>query len=152
MGDGGAIRLVRCDLDVFEDGISKILPLSEPPKDRNDLITQFQLPSDSIVKLSYNGKLIPWSLVPQCSTKLEIQIFRPHQNIKPKHTENFVSDNLIREKVSRLENRISSLEQSMDKTTIDMKTERDMQLLTKQISFLSRRLEEADQAEWIKKT
>ena len=71
--------------------------------------------------------------------------------VKPKHHEDFSSDGLIREKVYRLESRISSLETSMDETTLQQKTERDLQLLTKQISFLAKRLDEADRAEWIKK-
>lgn len=74
--------------------------------------------------------------------------------VKPKNSKGDVTgtENLIREKVNRLECRISSLETVVNPETIQMKTDRDLQLLTKQISFLSRRLDQADQAEWIKKT
>ncbi|CAG7836344.1 unnamed protein product [Allacma fusca] len=148
-------RLLRFDLMEGEDGpIVVEIPKGHCPSTRVELLETYDLPHDSIVKLCFEGKLIPWSLVGYFATvaSVDIQIFRPHQNIKPKHHEDFASDGLVREKVSRLENRITSLEETMDETTLQLKTERDLQLLTKQISFLARRLEEADQAEWIKKS
>lgn len=63
-----------------------------------------------------------------------------------------VTEDLIREKYFRLESRISSLETVVNPETMQLKTDRDLQLLTKQISFLSKRLDEADQSEWIKKS
>lgn len=58
---------------------------------------------------------------------------------------------LLRKKVKELEGRISCLEAVADPSITSAKTERDLQLLTKQITFLAKRLGEADQAEWIKK-
>jgi hypothetical protein len=59
---------------------------------------------------------------------------------------------LVRQKVKELEIRLSSLENEADPAKISAKTERDLTVLTKQITFLGRRLQEADQAEWIKKS
>jgi len=72
--------------------------------------------------------------------------------VKPKTKENFTYDNLIREKVHRLEARIESLEKAMDPAVIDAKTEKDLELVVQQISLLTKRMELADQSEWIKKT
>jgi len=159
------IKLIRHDLtrpadvgaeESFEDleECTELLRDSEIwPSDRETCINQFSLPRDSIIKVYYEGHLIPWSLIEKCPS-VEIQIFRPNQNVKPRPgSKGYVSgtEELIREKVSRLESRISSLETVVNPETIQMKTDRDLQLLTKQISFLSRRLDEADQAEWIKK-
>jgi len=159
------IKLIRHDLtrpvDVedeenFDDleECTELLRDSEIwPNDRETCISQFSLPRDSIIKVYYEGHLIPWSLIQKCPS-VEIRIFRPNQNVKPRPgSKAYVSgtEELIREKVSRLESRISSLETVVNPETIQIKTDRDLQLLTKQISFLSRRLDEADQAEWIKK-
>jgi hypothetical protein len=61
-------------------------------------------------------------------------------------------DSLIRQKVNQLEARIEFLEKAMDPATIDAKTEMDLELITQQISLLTKRMELADQAEWIKRT
>jgi len=71
--------------------------------------------------------------------------------VTAKEIENFKTGDLIQEKVKNLETRISSLESIVNQETIDVKTERDLQILTKQMTFLSKRLDEADQLEWTKK-
>ena len=78
-----SIRLVRYDLKEIEseDGISEVEELKEKPLNRDDLLAKHSLPKDSIIKLKFGDKWIPWSLVPHCS-KVEIQVFRPHQNSK----------------------------------------------------------------------
>ncbi|CAL8109359.1 unnamed protein product [Orchesella dallaii] len=156
------IKLIRYDLTKMDeeliesnlDDCTDLLRDSEIwPNDRASCITQFALPIDSIIKVYYEGHLIPWSLIAKCPS-VEIQVYRPNQNVKPRRSQGCVTatEELIREKVSRLESRIASLEAVVNPETIEMKTDRDLQLLTKQITFLSRRLDEADQAEWIKKT
>jgi len=49
------------------------------PANKEALLTQLDLPSDSITKLYYNGSLIPWSLLSTCNG-VEVKVFRPHQN------------------------------------------------------------------------
>lgn len=51
------------------------------PKDRETCINQFSLPRDSIIKVYYEGHLIPWSLIQKCAS-VEIKVYRPNQNGK----------------------------------------------------------------------
>lgn len=51
------------------------------PNDRESCINQFNLPRDSIIKVYYEGHLIPWSLLHKCPS-VEIKVFRPNQNGK----------------------------------------------------------------------
>lgn len=91
------IKLVRHDLakvhgendvdsnDVILENIdecTEILRDSEVwPMDREGCIRQFELPKDSIIKVYYEGHLVPWSLIQKCPS-LEIKVFRPNQNGK----------------------------------------------------------------------
>jgi hypothetical protein len=75
-------RLIRYDLEKCEEenGVgTTLLELTEKPRDRDELIREYNLPTDSIIKLNFEKKLIPWSLIPKCSN-VEFQVFRPHQN------------------------------------------------------------------------
>lgn len=51
----------------------------EWPNDRESCINQFSLPKDSIIKVYYEGHLIPWSLIEKCAS-IDIRIYRPNQN------------------------------------------------------------------------
>jgi hypothetical protein len=49
------------------------------PISRDEIISKFQLPEDSILKLYFEGKMIPWSMVEQCD-RVEIRVCQPHKN------------------------------------------------------------------------
>ncbi|OXA46700.1 uncharacterized protein LOC110855966 [Folsomia candida] len=122
------------------------------PLSKIAFINKFKLPKDSVIKLQYKGKLIPWCMVEKCDL-VKITVCRPHQNVKPEILEGpSNTDILMRKKMADLGIRLASLEAVADPATISAKTDRDLQLLTKQISFLGNRVAEADHAEWIKKT
>ena len=80
-----SIRLVRYDLQEDKDEpLIEEIPRENCPLNRNDLLSSFQLAEDSVVKLNFQGKLIPWSLVGYISSiaSMDFQVFRPHQNSK----------------------------------------------------------------------
>lgn len=65
--------------------LPQVYQMERKPKDRGSFLKSYNLPAESIIKLKYNGNLIPWSLVPHCNCQknmLDIQVFRPHQNSK----------------------------------------------------------------------
>lgn len=55
------------------------VPMSEVTLSRAGLIEKFDLPEDSILKLGYEGKSIPWGMVGLCNL-VEVRVVRPHQN------------------------------------------------------------------------
>lgn len=77
------VQLIRLDLTAYgprKDGESNDpLFLPEKPRDKEQLITDYLLPPDSIINLKADGKYIPWSLIKDVND-LEIQVLRPHQN------------------------------------------------------------------------
>ncbi len=94
------VQLSRYDVEMDQVGgdseidIPQVTPLTYAPKDREDLIHACGLPSDSIIKLKYDGSFIPWGLIQSSSLEqghlLDIQVFRPHQTSKPKSSTRFL--------------------------------------------------------------
>jgi hypothetical protein len=81
------ITLTRYDTvdddDEQQQNVSKqIDPESlQGPMNRDIAISKFNLPTNAVIKLVHDGKLIPWSMLYKVPT-VEIQVFRPRQTSK----------------------------------------------------------------------